>query len=80
MKKTLYVSSVLLCAFALSCTDQAKAPGEKTKEVIIVQPAPQVITKEAPKKTTTITLDKNGVSATTKNVDIKVKTDNKPDK
>ncbi len=79
MKKTLYVSTALAWTLVLSCTDQAKPPVEKSKEIIIVQPAPQVITKEAPKKTTTITLDKNGVSATTKNVDIKVNTNKKPD-
>ena len=57
-----------------AATQTAPAP---TKEVIVVNPSPTVIVKEAPAKSTTITLDKNGVKVGTKKVDVEIKKDNK---
>jgi len=60
--------AVGMIALLLSCTEQ---PAEK--EVIIV-PAPSVtIEKEAPSKTTSIKLDKNGAEVQTEKVEVVIK-------
>ncbi len=58
----------------LSCSNK---PAEATKEVIVVPAAPVVVEKEVPEKSTTVTLDKNGVKVSTKKVDIRVNPDKK---
>lgn len=57
---------------ATSCTDEKK---EVKKEVIVVPSTPTIIVKDPPAKSTTISLDKDGIKVETKKV--KVKIDNK---
>lgn len=54
---------------ATSCTDQKK---ETKKEVIVVPASPIIIVKDPPAKSTTISLDKNGVKVETKKVKVKI--------
>ena len=53
----------------MSCNDK---PAEVKKEVIIVPAAPVIIVKDPPAKSTTISLDKNGVKVETKKVKVKI--------
>jgi hypothetical protein len=48
-------------------------PAEVKKEVIVVPASPVIIVKDPPAKSTTVTLDKNGVKVQTKKVDVSVK-------
>jgi hypothetical protein len=50
-----------------SCRPEAK------KEVIVVPAQPTIIVNEPEKKSTTVTLDKNGVKVETKKVDVNIK-------
>jgi hypothetical protein len=72
MKKIIGFSSLiaLLTIMVSSC-----GPAEVKKEVIIVPAQPQrvIIEKEPAKKSTTITLDKNGVKVESKKVDVNIK-------
>ena len=66
------LSTAALVLFVVSCTDKTT---EVKKEVIVVPAsttAPAVIVKDAPPKTTTINVDKNGVKVETKKVDVKI--------
>lgn len=74
MKKIICFLSiaVVLTAITYSCRPAAK------KEVIVVPTQqPVIIVKEPEKKSTTITLDKNGVKVEAKKVDVVIKKDNK---
>lgn len=72
-------ATLLLSACGNETQPAATTPPAPAKEVIVVNPAPAptVIVKEAPAKSTTITLDKNGVKVGTKKVDVEIKKDNK---
>lgn len=82
MKKTIGIIKFSIFLFFAACSDQTKttetaqpAPVETKKEIIIVQPAPTIIVKDPPAKSTTIILDKNGVKVGTKKVEIVLKRD-----
>ncbi len=82
MKKLTGLVLIYSMVFLAACgneTETATAPvaPAPTKEVIVVQPEPKVIVKEAPAKPTTISLDKNGVKVGTKKVQIDINRDNK---
>jgi ABC-type metal ion transport system substrate-binding protein len=68
MKKIIGLLSIALVVVAMACNDK---PAEVKKEVIIVPVTtpPQ----ETPAKSTTVTLDKNGVKVETKKVNVSVK-------
>ena len=72
MKKIIGFSLLIavLTIMVYSC-----GPSEVKKEVIIVPAQPQrvIIEKEPAKKSTTITLDKNGVKVKAKKVDVTIK-------
>ncbi len=73
-KKIIGLFAMVALLLTVGCREQAKEqPAEQTveKEVIVV-PAPVVIEKEAPAKTTTVTLDKNGLEVDAKNVEVKI--------
>ncbi len=74
MKKIIGSFMVVGIVTMLSCSNK---PAEATKEVIVVPAAPVVVEKEVPEKSTTVTLDKNGVKVSTKKVDIRVNPDKK---
>jgi hypothetical protein len=72
MKKIIALLSlaVAVTTIAYSCRPAAK------KEVIVVpSQQPVIIVKEPEKKSTTITLDKNGVKVEAKKVDVVLKKD-----
>lgn len=72
MKKIIGLLSIALVVVAMACNDK---PAEVKKEVIIVPVStpPVVVTQEPPAKSTTVTLDKNGVKVETKKVNVSVK-------
>ena len=73
-KKIIGFFAMAAVLLIVGCKEQPKEqPAVKTveKEVIVV-PAPVVIEKEAPAKTTTVTLDKNGLEVDAKNVEVKI--------
>jgi hypothetical protein len=73
-KKIIGFFAVAAVLLIVGCKEQPKEqPAVQTveKEVIVV-PAPVVIEKEAPAKTTTVTLDKNGLEVDTKKVEVKI--------
>ena len=70
MKKIIGFLSLAAVLTTLSCTDK---PAEVKKEVIIVPSSPTIIVKDPPAKSTTVTLDKNGVKVESKKVDVTVK-------
>ena len=72
MKKILTFSSL---ALALTMVFYACGPKEEKKEVIVVPTQTQTIIreKEPAKKTTTITVDKNGVKVEGKKIDVNLK-------
>lgn len=70
MKKIISLFSLTAVLFMTSCGNDK--PAEVKKEVVIVKPSPVVVTKDPPKKPTTISLDKNGVKVETKKVDVKI--------
>ncbi len=63
MKKIIGFLSLAAVLTVVSCSD--KAP-EVKKEVIVVPAAPVIVVKDPPVKSTTVTLDKNGVKIETK--------------
>lgn len=69
MKKIIGLLSLftVVTIVTLSCHPETK------KEVIVVPAAPVIIEKQPEQKTTTITLDKNGVKIVGKQVDVTVK-------
>lgn len=69
MKKIIGLLSLftVLLVVTYSCRPEAK------KEVIVVPAAPVIIEKQPAQKTTTITLDKNGVKVVGKKVDVTIK-------
>jgi len=75
MNKIIVLMSVFASFTFISCSNE---PAETKKEVIVVpapveKPAPEVIiVKEAPEKTPSITVDKNGVKVETKKVKVDV--------
>jgi len=68
MKKIIGFLSFASVLTIISCK-----PAETKKEVVVVPAAPVIIVKEPPAKSTTITLDKNGVKIQAKKVDVTVK-------
>ncbi len=76
-KKIIGFFAMAAILLIVGCKEQPKEqPVEKIveKEVIVVPaPAPVVIEKEAPAKSTTVTLDKNGLEVDAKNVEVKIK-------
>ena len=72
MKKIIGFLTMATVLIATSCTDEKK---EVKKEVIVVPASPTIIIKDPPAKSTTISLDKDGIKVETKKV--KVKIDNK---
>lgn len=73
-KKIIGFFAMATVLLIVGCKEQPKEqPAVQTveKEVIVV-PAPVVIEKEAPAKTTTVTLDKNGLEVDAKNVEVKI--------
>lgn len=59
--------SITFTAITHSCTSEPK------KEIIVVPAPPFIIEKEPEKKSTTITVDKNGVKVEAKKIDVTVK-------
>jgi hypothetical protein len=75
MKKIIPLLSItaVLMVSVFSCQ-----PKEAKKEVIVVPTqSPVIIVKDPPEKSTTITLDKNGVKVEAKKVDVVIKPDTK---
>ena len=70
MKKIIGFLSLALVLIAMSCSDK---PAEVKKEVIIVPTTPVVVVKDPPEKSTTVTVDKNGVKVVAKKSDVTVK-------
>jgi hypothetical protein len=71
MKKIIGVFSLAAVLTIMACADNK--PAVVKKEVIVVPPSPVIVTKDLPKKPTTILLDKNGVKVETKKVDVTLK-------
>ncbi|HEV7782090.1 MAG TPA: hypothetical protein VGO58_12540 [Chitinophagaceae bacterium] len=74
MKKIIGSFTLVAVVTMLSCSNK---PAEPTKEVIVVPVAPVIAEKETPEKSTTVTLDKNGVKVSTKKVDIRINPEKK---
>lgn len=74
MKKIIGFFTLALGVLTISCTNKSSEP---EKEVIIVPVAPVVVEKEVPEKSTTVTLDKNGVKVSTKKVNVIINPDKK---
>ena len=70
MKKIIIFLSLAVGFTTLSCNDKTK---ETKKEVIVVPASPTIIVKDAPAKSTSVSVDKNGVKVETKKVDVSVK-------
>lgn len=70
-KKIIGFFTMAAVLLIMGCKEQPKEQAVE-KEVIIVPAAPVVIEKEAPKSSTTITLDKNGLEVDAKKVNVKV--------
>ncbi|MBL7707626.1 MAG: hypothetical protein JNJ86_01070 [Chitinophagaceae bacterium] len=70
MKKILSSLALVALVTTISCSDK---PAEVKKEIIVVPAAPTIIVKDPPAKSTTITVDKNGVKVEAKKVDVTVK-------
>ncbi|HEY6503279.1 MAG TPA: hypothetical protein VIZ28_04830 [Chitinophagaceae bacterium] len=66
MKKIIGFLSLAAVLTIMSCTGK---PAEVKKEVILVPATPVIIVKDPPEKTTTVTLDKNGVKVEAKKVE-----------
>lgn len=74
-KKIIGFFAMATVLLIVGCKEQPKEqPVEKIveKEVVVVPAAPVVIEKEAPAKSTKVTLDKNGLEVDTKNVEVKI--------
>lgn len=71
MKSIIGLFSVAVAVIIMSCGNEK--PAEVKKEVVVVPSSPTIVTKNPPKKPTTISLDKNGVKVETKKVDVTVK-------
>lgn len=70
MKKILSLSLMSVALLVISCNNQ---PEETKKEVITTPPGviktdPVIVVKDPPEKSTSVTLDKNGVKIETKKV------------
>jgi hypothetical protein len=74
MKKIIGSVTLSFIVTMMSCTNKTE---EQAKEVIIVPVSPVVVEKEVPEKSTTVTLDKNGVKVTTQKVDVRINPDKK---
>lgn len=70
MKKIIVFLSFTIVLVTMACNNK---PAEVKKEVIVVPAAPVIIVKDPPEKSTTVTLDKNGIKVQTKKVDVSVK-------
>lgn len=71
MKKIIGLLSLALVLVTMACNNK---PAEVKKEVIVVPTTtPVIITTEPPAKSTTVTLDKNGVKVETKKVNVAIK-------
>ena len=68
MKKIICLLSLAVVVTTMACSDK---PAEVKKEVIVVPS--QVLIKDPPEKSTTVTVDKNGVKVVAKKVDVTVK-------
>jgi hypothetical protein len=69
MKKCIQFLPLAAFLMIMSCTGKTT---EVKKEVIVVPASPTIIVKDPPAKSTSITLDKNGVKVETKKIDVKV--------
>jgi hypothetical protein len=67
MKKILSLLSFAAILTTSACSDQPSV----TKEVVVVTPA-KVVEKEVPEKSTSISVDKNGVKVASKKIDVVV--------
>lgn len=74
MKKVigLFAIAAVTMVSVISCK-----PATVKKEVIVVPASPVIIVKDPPAKSTTITLDKNGVKVEAKKIDVVIKPDTK---
>jgi hypothetical protein len=70
MKTIIGFMSLALVLLTLACNNK---PADVKKEVIVVPAAPVIIVKDPPEKSTTVTLDKNGIKVKTKKVEVSVK-------
>ena len=70
MKNIIGFFMITVVLMAMSCKE---TPAEK--EVIIVPTKTVVVEKEAPEKSTSISLDKKGVELKTKELDVEIKND-----
>jgi len=70
MKKIIVFLSLAVGLTTLSCNDKTKEP---KKEVIVVPASPAVTVKDAPAKSTSVSVDQNGVKVETKKVGVSVK-------
>ena len=69
MKKIIGFLSLSALLTIMACSDK---PAVVKKEVIVVPATPVVVIKDLPEKSTTISVDKNGVKVATKKVDVTV--------
>ena len=70
MKKFFSFFSIAAVVLIMSCSDK---PAEVKNDVIVVPATPVIIVKDPPPKSTTITLDKNGVKVEAKKLDVTIK-------
>ena len=70
MKKIISLLSFVVVLLTMACGNK---PAEVKKEIIVVPSAPVIVVKDPPVKSTTVTLDKNGVKVETKKVNVSVK-------
>ncbi len=71
MKKFIAPLVFVLLLVAIACRNK---PAEVKKEIIVVPATtPVVVVQEPPAKSTTVTLDKNGVKVETKKINVSVK-------
>jgi hypothetical protein len=71
MKKFIGFLPLIAVVLMLSCSSK---PAEVKKEIIVVPATqPVIIVKDPPAKSTTVTLDKNGVKVETKKVNVSLK-------
>ena len=76
MNKIIGLFSLAIVFTIISCSNQ---PAETKKEVIVVpaapveKPAPVIIVKDPPAKSTSVSVDKNGVKVETQKIKVDVK-------
>lgn len=70
MKNFFACLSFVAVLMTVACSNQSP---EAKKEIIVVPASPTIIVKDPPQKSTTITVDKNGVKVGTKKIDVTLK-------